>query len=430
MTAILSPPRRIFYGWFIVAGVFVIATITSGLAFYNLSILLAAFVAERGFPVALASSATATFFVASGIGGVISGRLIERIDARFVMAAGAVAGGLALASLSLLRETWQLYAFHVVFGLAYGASGLVPATTLVARWFNVRRALAFSIAFTGLSFGGILIAPAVALTIERLGLSGAAPYMGLVYFLGVVPVTLLVLRPSPASMGLAPDGATPAQLAESVQQQPAVSYSEAWRSRYFYAVSIAYLFLLGAQVGAIAHIYRLANGRAGVATAALTLAVMATASTLGRLLGGWLMLWVPTRGFALALMAMQAAALALLAFAADRTAHPRRRGAVRRDHGQLADDASAVAGGAVRHARLRPHLFHEPARHHDRGRRLPRPDRPDVRGERRLRGAVPGGRRRDARRLRGARPIRNPPALGEGRTRHPAAEQKQHDARR
>ena len=319
MTAILSPPRRIFYGWYIVAGVFVIATITSGLAFYNLSILLAAFVAERGFPVALASSATATFFVASGIGGVISGRLIERIDARFVMAAGAVAGGLALASLSLLRETWQLYAFHVVFGLAYGASGLVPATTLVARWFNVRRALAFSIAFTGLSFGGILIAPAVALTIERLGLSGAAPYMGLVYFLGVVPVTLLVLRPSPASMGLAPDGATPAQLAESAQQQPAVSYSEAWRSRYFYAVSIAYLFLLGAQVGAIAHIYRLANGRAGVATAALTLAVMATASTLGRLLGGWLMLWVPTRGFALALMAVQAAALALLAFAADRT---------------------------------------------------------------------------------------------------------------
>jgi predicted MFS family arabinose efflux permease len=46
---------------------------------------------------------------------------------------------------------------------------------------------------------------------------------------------------------------------------------------------------------------------------------MATSSTIGRLLGGWLMLWVPTRGFALALMAVQAAALALLAVAADRT---------------------------------------------------------------------------------------------------------------
>jgi MFS family permease len=319
LTATLSQPQRLFHGWYIVAGVFVITTTTSGLAFYNLSILLAAFVAERGFPVALASSATATFFIASGIGGVISGRLIERIDARFVIAISAMVGGLALTSLSSLRETWQLYAFHVVFGFSHGSSGLVPATTLVARWFNVRRALAFSIAFTGLSFGGILIAPAVALTIERLGLSGAAPYMGLAYFLGIVPVTILVLRPSPAAMGLAPDGATPAQMAQGVHQ-PAVSYAQAWRSRYFYAVSIAYLFLLGAQVGAIAHLYRLANLRAGVATAALALAFMAIASTIGRLLGGWLMLWVPTRGFALALMVMQAAALALLAFAADHVA--------------------------------------------------------------------------------------------------------------
>jgi hypothetical protein len=54
------PPasHRIFYGWYIVAGVFVITMTTAGLAFYNLSILLAAFVAERGFPVGLASSAT------------------------------------------------------------------------------------------------------------------------------------------------------------------------------------------------------------------------------------------------------------------------------------------------------------------------------------------------------------------------------------
>ena len=315
----MHSPRRLFYGWYIVAAVFVITTTTSGLAFYNLSILLAAFVSERGFPVALASSATATFFIAAGIGGVISGRLIERVDARFVIAGSATVAACALGSLTVLRETWQLYAFHMVFGFAHGAAGLVPVTTVVARWFNARRALAFSIASTGLSFGGIMVAPAVALTIERLGLSGAAPFMALAFLLGILPVTILVLRPSPAAMGLAPDGATAAQVAASAPQ-PAVSYSEAWRSRYFYAVSIAYLFLLGAQVGAIAHIYRLANLRDGVATAALAVSCMAGSSTLGRLAGGGLMLWVPTRAFALALMAIQAAALALLAFAADRVA--------------------------------------------------------------------------------------------------------------
>ena len=128
-TATLPPPRRVFYGWYVVAAVFVITMTTSGLAFYNLSILLAAFVAERGFPVGLASTATAAFFVAGGIGGVIAGRLVDRIDARLVIAGGASIGALALASAGLLRELWQLYAFHVVFGLCHGASGLVPVTT-------------------------------------------------------------------------------------------------------------------------------------------------------------------------------------------------------------------------------------------------------------------------------------------------------------
>ena len=310
------PPRRIFYGWYIVAGVFVITMTTSGLAFYNLSILLAAFIAERGFPVSLASSATATFFIASGIGGVISGRLVERIDARFVIATGATVGALALASVGSLRELWQLYAFHVVFGLCHGASGLVPLTTLVARWFSARRALAFSIASTGLSFGGIAVAPLVALLIERLGLAGAAPWMGLALCLGTLPVTLIVLRPRPAAMGLEPDGAVPAEGAP-IAPQPAVAFGEARRSRYFFAVSVAYLFLLGAQVGAIAHFYRLASTRTGVATAALALSVLAGSSTVGRLLGGWLMLWIPSRPFALVLMVMQAAGLAVLAVAED-----------------------------------------------------------------------------------------------------------------
>jgi MFS family permease len=315
----MPSPRRVFYGWYVVAAALVITTTTSGLAFYNLSILLAAFVAERGFPVALASAATATFFVAGGIGGIIAGRLIDRMDARAVIAAGAIIGAMALAAAGLLREVWQLFAFHVVFGLAHGATGLVPVTTVLARWFNVRRSLAFSIGSTGLSLGGILIAPVVAVSIERHGLSGVAPWMGIALFLGIVPVTLLVLRANPRDMGLEPDGLSRAEIADS-PPQPSTPFKDARRSAYFLAVSAAYTFLLGAQVGAIAHFYRLASTRDGTATAAIALAVLATCSTIGRLVGGGLLLKVPARAFALVLMAMQACALALLAVAQGRAA--------------------------------------------------------------------------------------------------------------
>ncbi len=313
----MSSPRRVFYGWYVVAAALVITTTTSGLAFYNLSILLAAFVAERGFPVALASSATATFFIAGGIGGMIAGRLVDRLDARIVIASGACIGATALATVGLLREVWQLFAFHVLFGLAHGATGLVPVTTVIARWFNVRRSLAFSIGSTGLSLGGILVAPVVALSIERYGLAAAAPWMAIALFVGIVPVTLLVLRASPRAMGLEPDGLTLAEMAEA-PPQPSTPFKEARRNAYFIAVSAAYTFLLGAQVGAIAHFYRLVSTRDGTATAAIALAVLATCSTIGRLVGGGLLLKVPARTFALVLMAMQACSLAFLAVAEGR----------------------------------------------------------------------------------------------------------------
>ena len=310
------PPlqRPIFYGWYIVAGVFLITLTTSGLVFYNLSILLAAFVAERGFPVGLASTATASFFVAGAIGGAVAGRLVDRIDPRVVIVTGATAS--ALASAGALREVWQLVAFHVVFGFCHGASGLVPLTTLVARWFSARRALAFSIAASGLSFGGIALAPVVALAIGRMGLAGASPWLGLALWLGTVPVALLVLRASPAAMGLEPDGAASPPGARKVEQ-PAVAFAEARRSGYFFAVSVAYLFLLGAQVGAIAHFYRLASTRLGTAAAAFAISALAGSSTLGRIAGGWLMLYVSARHFALAMMVMQAVGLLMLALAQD-----------------------------------------------------------------------------------------------------------------
>lgn len=311
---------RIFYGWYIVAAICLITTITSGLAFYNLSVLLNAFVAERGFPVSMTSAATATYFVSGGISGVLIGRLVDRFDPRMAIAGAATVGAICLLSVGYLRETWQLFLFHIVFGFAYGGTGLVPLTTLVTRWFNVKRAFALSIASTGLSLGGIFIAPFVALSIERGGLAATGPWMAALFFLGIVPVSLFVIRSSPAVLGLEPDGGISAANGEAAPAVPSVGYAEARRSGFFYAVSIAYLFLLGAQVAAIAHLYRLANIRSGAETAALALACIAMASIAGRLTGGWLVLKMPVRTFALQLMAGQAAALLALAFVHQRLA--------------------------------------------------------------------------------------------------------------
>jgi MFS family permease len=309
----------LFYGWYVVGAIFLVQTTGAGLAFYNLSVLLDAFIIERGFPVAQASFATGIFFVASGTAGMVAGRLIDRIDPRFVIAASGCLSALALACMGLLRETWQLYVFHVALGLAYGGCGLVPGATIVTRWFHKRRALAISIASTGLSLGGVLITPVAARAIAQHGLAAAAPWLGAAFFIGVVPATLLLVRSSPASMGLLPDGVRRVEGDKPAQPAFSVSFSEARRSRFFVGVTAAYVFALGAQVGAIAHIFRLVSTRLEAETAALAVALLASASLAGRLAGGWLLVEkVPARGFALALVAMQGAALAFLSLAGTR----------------------------------------------------------------------------------------------------------------
>src|SRR5712692_3439088 len=84
-----SSPPRVFYGWYVVLAVALVLTTSSGLGFYNLSVLLDAFVRERGLSVALVSGATACHFIGLSTGGVLAGWLIDRIDPRKVVIASA-----------------------------------------------------------------------------------------------------------------------------------------------------------------------------------------------------------------------------------------------------------------------------------------------------------------------------------------------------
>lgn len=309
-------PGGVFYGWYLVVAVGFVLTTVSGLCFYNLSVLLKAFVAERGFPVSIASAATATFFIASGVGGVTAGRLIDRFDPRAVIIPSALLASATLALVGAVTREWQLYLFHVVFGFAYGGCGLVPGTTLVARWFERRRSLALSMASTGLSLGGIVLTPASAFLIEHVGLSAAGHWLALVFLIGVVPVTALMFRARPQAMGLLPDGAAAPDLAGGAPAMPSgMAFSDAVRHPFFIGLIAAYILALGSQVGALSHLFRLASTRADSQVAAAAVACLAAASITGRLTGGWLLLKVSARSFALTCIALQSAAMAFLAFA-------------------------------------------------------------------------------------------------------------------
>ncbi len=311
------PEEGIFYGWYVVAAILAVLAVGSGLGFYNLSVYLKALVDHGGFSVASTSTATACFFVASGVAGLAVGALIERYDVRWVMTAGALICGGSMFAAAHVKTLWQLYAFYSVFGAGYSACALLPGTTLVARWFARRRSQALSIASTGLSLGGILLTPLSAKLIEQFGLAGAAPWLAMIFVFGIIPITWIVIRPSPLAFGYGPDG-DPVMRDEKGIPLPAdgIDFDVAIRSRFFILMTLTFIFGMMAQVGGIAHLFSLVAGRTGSDdAAALALAVMAGASVVGRLIGGWALSYISSRGFVIGLTIGQGVVLVLLAFA-------------------------------------------------------------------------------------------------------------------
>jgi MFS family permease len=298
----------------VVAGCFVVLTTTSGLGFYGLAVYLNVFSREKGWDVSSISLATTLFFVVSGLFGLVIARLLARYDPRWVVAAGGVAGAGALALLGQVEQRWQLYAVYALFAVGFSAAGLIPATTVVTRWYHRRRSVALSIASTGLSVGGILLTPAAKALLDRVDLSTGTPILGLVFLAGTVPFALVLIRPDPAVEGWMPDGER-IVTGEPAPRPTGVAYTDAVSSRFFVATTVGYVLVLGSQVGAIQQLIKLVEDRTDAETAAFATVFLAGTSVVARLIGGRLVTTVPMIGFTASLAVVQATSLVLLGVA-------------------------------------------------------------------------------------------------------------------
>lgn len=312
-------PGADFSGWRVIAGLFIVLMVSSGFGFYGQGVYLRALVDERGWSTGLTSAATATFFVVSGLFGFAISGLLIRVDVRRVIAVGLVLGPLGLALLGRATEPWQMFGADVIFGAGFALSGLVPATTTVARWFVRRRSVALSVASTGLSMGGIAITPFVASLVKSEGIGPVSPWLSLVWIAVGLPATFLLVRSSPADKGQYPDGDVPAAVAAGGSgakpgQLPGFTFVEARATRFYRLMAVAFLFVMLGQVGGLSQQVKLVGERVD-SLAAASVTIVAGASVVGRLCGGLIVTRVSPKAFTTILMAVQGVALGAFAFA-------------------------------------------------------------------------------------------------------------------
>lgn len=298
-------PRRPYYGWFVVAGLFLVLTVSSGFGFYNMSVYMNVLSARTGYSVSALSVAVSLFFVVGGVAGIWVAALLERFDVRLVMIAGAALAGLSLGGTAHAPELWQLYGLYVLFGIGNSAVSIVTSTALVTRWFPGRnRSVALSVASTGLSMGGVLLTPLTARLFHEHDVATVMPWLGFAFFALIAPVVLGLLRRQPEGHRNA---------GQIVRIEPGWSFRDAVRSRFFVLVTAAYVLCMGAQVGGIAHLYNRTEGLFGFAVAASAVQVLTVMSIVCRLAGGVLVTRISIRAYTLGNLLGQATGLGVVA---------------------------------------------------------------------------------------------------------------------
>jgi sugar phosphate permease len=197
--------RRLFYGWVVVAVAFLVILIGAGTRAAPGALLLP-IQGDTGWSIAQITIAGAAGLLLLGLGGPISGVLIDRFGVRRVTVGALLftAGGMGLAALA--TEIWQLV---LTFGLLSGfGAGLVSSSlgpVVANRWFVRRRGLVVGVFGAAASAGQLLFIPFLAVLGTNEGWRFAVVILALAVATTAIPA-LLLLRESPSDLGQAPLG--------------------------------------------------------------------------------------------------------------------------------------------------------------------------------------------------------------------------------
>jgi MFS family permease len=285
-------PGSVFYGWYVAVACALLMFVSVGVGYYGLAVFLSPLREEHGWSNAVVSGATGLYFTVSGITGAIVGPRIDRRGPLPTMLAGVLLLGGAVALVGAIDSIWQLYALYTVLAVGFGLATAVAVNAILARWFITRRALAMSVSFTGVSVGGVVLAPLGTALIGAGGLGLAGPVLGALVLVVGLPMVLAVLVWDPSQMGLLPDDGAPprgearASLHESVQRR-VWTRRQAARTVAFWAILVGFMLVLLAQTGFLIHQISFLEERFDSSQrAALALSVTALGSIVARLVVG------------------------------------------------------------------------------------------------------------------------------------------------
>jgi MFS family permease len=188
------------YRWVIVAAGGVLGCVAIG-GMFSLPVFLQPIARDTGWSVTGVSSAMTVGFLAMAFTSMIWGTLSDRIGPLPVVLTGSI---VLAASLALASRASSLLSFQIMFGLMVGGSTaaiFAPMMACVTGWFDTHRSLAVSLVSAGMGMAPLIMSPLAAWLVSHHDWRTSMQVMAVVVAAIMIPVSLLVRRPSAVESG-------------------------------------------------------------------------------------------------------------------------------------------------------------------------------------------------------------------------------------
>lgn len=295
-------------GWLVVFGGFITLSITSGVAFFVLPVLLEKIVNDTGWSFSAVSNAVAVWGLAAAVFSPLCGLMIDKFGARRMILFGILLGFVIAYLTARATSLWQFYALMLVASVGAMSCTFIPVAAVVARWFVKHRAVATGVAMLGTFVGGTAFPLAANQLLQRYDWRETYTVFAFALAAAALPTLLFIRNP--------PDGEEAAYLATLGSTDHSGSdftLGQALRSRSFWGLSVGDMLTgLVFAVFNIHLVYYLTQDLGNDTVATQVFSALNLALAVGTLLFGVLGDKLPLRGVLVSCYFFPAIAMPLL----------------------------------------------------------------------------------------------------------------------
>jgi MFS family permease len=287
----------LYYGWKVLAALFVVGAVGPQ-ARYGLTAFFPLIAADTGWSRSEIGLAQSIGLWSYAVLSIPAGLMVDRFGGRKTILLGGLVCLLGWLLMASIHSLWQLYFYYgFVMAAVTSLTHLVATQATSRKWFVRRAGLAAGIVGSAFAVGNAILTPVLTSGASSIGWRTVSVICGGAFSLPILLLAYLIIRDTPESVGLRPDGdASPqvAAAAASSDRRPLagerqLGLKDALKTPQLWLLFAAYSFSGIVINGLLAHLVVWVTDFGTTAAAAgLFVTLYNAPSMLSRVGGGWL----------------------------------------------------------------------------------------------------------------------------------------------